>query len=107
MPSPVIQIRIPEDELRAVRDEAKKRGIAPSLLMRHIVKDALSGPGSGSAGRIAASRDAVQRANKVKDVVQPVLQEKPLAKLFARRQKAEPPMSLSERMRQMRESAAK
>ena len=112
MPSPVIQIRIPKDELKAVRDEAEKRGIAPSLLMRYIVRDALSGPGAGSIGRIAASKAVIQKA---KPVVQPVVQEFPppvarpksMDALFKRQPKASlATLSLSERMRQMRESAA-
>jgi hypothetical protein len=69
MPSPVLQIRMPEAEMKLLRDEAEKRGKQPSVLAREILSECLNGPGVATAGRLSAKRAVIQKREK------PVLQE--------------------------------
>lgn len=64
MPSPVLQIRIPEADLKLLCAEAENRGKQPSVLAREILSECLNGPGAGTVGRLAASKSVLQKRSK-------------------------------------------
>jgi hypothetical protein len=55
-------MRMPEETAKLLREEADKRGIAPSTLACDIVTEALNGPGVATCGR-SARKKALVRAS--------------------------------------------
>lgn len=90
---------MPVGDLKLLTDEATARGKEPSVLAREIIREALSGPGKATVGRLAARRAVVQKAEKPvlqePSVVQPVVQIKT---------KSSAPVTFSDRLRQMRDN---
>jgi len=95
---------MPEDELKAVHDEANKRGVPPSALMRQLVNEALSELQLSwlDCKAVTPVVQPAKPARKPKAVVQPLTKHTKLP--AAKKTKATKSLSMSERMYQVREA---